>query len=540
MNISAWTRIELQSGSLAYERRLGVTELGFYWDTVFERTADTIQHVELEIQQSDRMDLVDLRNVGNAWLTLKQQFPLLGARLEEREEGKEVFFVVDQAQLVRSRPEEIEYRTVSSGEQAQAIVDKVVIEQCLSNDLPAKVLFLPRIDQPNIFHIVVIVAHCITDGTANTTIIRTFLDYLCSASSRNTTWPLEQRLALSVASEEVDPNRHLSPAKKRWRRAIGYTIAALRASKISGGHTLPRKVSPVTRYTPARSSRIDYSFSKELSNLILQTCHRNHITFGSAYPVIAQVALTRVLCRRYIRGDISQMEWQFRRREPMVTGGPLSLRPFLDQEWFKQGGASNVSLAISFFDYTLPFMPLGSASSILPGSALPSFHQLLSPQRFLLRCISIKRQAAHLIKHPLFLEIAGARMPERAESLRNFGSHWRRDKAAPKDLDDGVISAVEQASKSPVWTHGGSSFGNADLLLPREYPTTSEPSAAALIRIRTSTNHLRCRPTELYLGATTIRQQLHLHVFSDSNVYDEETVKEWLEEVKNATTLYLG
>ena len=233
MNISAWTRVELQSGSLAYERRLGVTELGFYWDTAFERTADTIQHVELEIQQTDRMDLIDPRNVESTWLTLKQQFPLLGARLEEREEGKEVFFVVDQAQLARARPEEIEYQTVSSGEQVQAIVDKVVNEQSLSNDLPAKLLFLPRIDQPNIFHIVVIVAHCITDGTANTTIIRTFLDYLCSASSRNTAWPLEQRLALSVASEEVDPNRHLSPSKKRWRRAIGHTIAAIRASKIS-------------------------------------------------------------------------------------------------------------------------------------------------------------------------------------------------------------------------------------------------------------------------------------------------------------------
>lgn len=151
----------------------------------------------------------------------------------------------------------------------------------------------------------------------------------------------------------------------------------------------------------------------------------------------------------------------------MVTGGPLSLRPFLDKEWFKQGGASNVSLAISFFDYTLPFMPLGSASSISPGSALPSFHQLLSPQRFLLRCISIKTQAAHLIKHPLFLEIAEVHMPERAESLRNFGSHWRQDKAVPKDLDDRVISAVEQASIGPVWTHGGSSFGNVnnDVLL---------------------------------------------------------------------------
>jgi len=53
-------------------------------------------------------------------------------------------------------------------------------------------------------------------------------------------------------------------------------------------------------------------------------------------------------------------------------------------------------------------------------------------------------------------------------------------------------------------------------------------------------SRLRCRPTELYLGAATTRGQLHLHVFWDSNVYDDEMVAELLSEVKMATEFYFS
>lgn len=51
---------------------------------------------------------------------------------------------------------------------------------------------------------------------------------------------------------------------------------------------------------------------------------------------------------------------------------------------------------------------------------------------------------------------------------------------------------------------------------------------------------LHCRPTELYLGASTSRQQLRLIIYWDNNVFDEAIVTEWLEEVKNAVDFYLG
>lgn len=51
---------------------------------------------------------------------------------------------------------------------------------------------------------------------------------------------------------------------------------------------------------------------------------------------------------------------------------------------------------------------------------------------------------------------------------------------------------------------------------------------------------LRCRPTELYLGASTSAQQLRLIVYWDNNVFDEALVTEWLGEVRNAIDYYLG
>lgn len=51
---------------------------------------------------------------------------------------------------------------------------------------------------------------------------------------------------------------------------------------------------------------------------------------------------------------------------------------------------------------------------------------------------------------------------------------------------------------------------------------------------------LRCRPTELYLGASTSRRRLALTVQSDANVFEDEIIAEWLDEVKKATLFYLG
>ena len=55
----------------------------------------------------------------------------------------------------------------------------------------------------------------------------------------------------------------------------------------------------------------------------------------------------------------------------------------------------------------------------------------------------------------------------------------------------------------------------------------------------TSVN-LRCRPSELYLGALTSRGALQFFCYADVNVYEEEIVYEWVEEVAKAAVAYLG
>jgi hypothetical protein len=65
-------------------------------------------------------------------------------------------------------------------------------------------------------------------------------------------------------------------------------------------------------------------------------------------------------------------------------------------------------------------------------------------------------------------------------------------------------------------------------------------SEAPVLHIYAHGTRLHCRPAELYLGASTTRQQLDFYVFWDQNVFDRETVEEWLGEVRGAAEFYLG
>ena len=187
---------------------------------------------------------------------------------------------------------------------------------------------------------------------------------------------------------------------------------------------LPRTYTTVTKFTPATSGVIEHSFTEAESSIIMKNCKKLELTLNNVLPVLEQVALARLLCRRYIQGDINAEEWEFRKREPMMSSGPLNLRPSLDRQWHDAGGASNVCVAVSFFFYRLPFMPLGAARLITPGDKLPTYDDLLSPGRFVLRSQFLKKQAAQLMKHPLFHEIASARLPMREQSAREMALTW--------------------------------------------------------------------------------------------------------------------
>lgn len=62
---------------------------------------------------------------------------------------------------------------------------------------------------------------------------------------------------------------------------------------------------------------------------------------------------------------------------------------------------------------------------------------------------------------------------------------------------------------------------------------------APAIKIVESWKKLSVRAAELYLGAETKDQELSMFVFWDGNVFEDELVKEWLEEIRKATEYYL-
>lgn len=172
---------------------------------------------------------------------------------------------------------------------------------------------------------------------------------------------------------------------------------------------------------------------------------------------MAHIALTRFLYKRYLRGEMSKQEWEYRKRQPLHTGGPLNLRPFLDKTWFKRGGGGELCVAISFYYLTLSRVPLGSDLEADAGD-IPSLTTMLSRKQFFHRCNMVKMQVTHYIKHPLFYELSAAQSPGRVRRLKAAGEKWRnreekgKDKEARKDIWD--------VTEGPVFTHGGSSFGN--------------------------------------------------------------------------------
>ncbi|TFK42512.1 hypothetical protein BDQ12DRAFT_644218 [Crucibulum laeve] len=542
--MSSWTkstwkpRPDSQPNNACFERALGPLETSFYWDSVFNRTADTLRMAEFALtEESNRGFSAVKKDIERSWISLKHEFPLLGATLEERNGSSEVFFTVSEERLRTCISEEIDSRTVESAEEARAIVEVMVNgPPILSNNLLARVSVFHRKDQPSHYYLVLLVAHIITDGMANTTILRTFLDRM-SSMPEGLRWDMKERLALASPVEDLDPLQHLSIATRRWRLAIGRTIATNRFKKLSGGHTLPRKITPRTPFTPAYSGSTAVMFSVEQSSNIIRNCRKYNLTFGNVYPVLAHVALARLLCRRFISGEMSSEEWEYRKREPLMTAGPLNLRPFLDPEWFKRGGSGSPLVAISFFYYTLPFMPLGSASSIAPGDSLPDFDKFMSLGRLVLRSHMIKQQATSLMKHPLFSEITSTRLLANEEKTARI-KKWQAG-GIPEDLSDQPLSALEQGKRGVVASHGGSSFGNVDLFVPLNYPLKNKKGDSTL-RLVSSETFLRCRPTELYLGAATSQRKLRIHVFWDVNVFEGAIVKEWLEEVGKAIEFYLG
>ncbi|KAH7921279.1 hypothetical protein BV22DRAFT_1019666 [Leucogyrophana mollusca] len=564
--MATWTQTDSTPGRRVFCRPLDVTETGFYYDSLFNSTADSVMHIHLRAAQDADKNLYSPANVTRSWSSVKRRFPLLAAEVQEHDST--IQFVLREQSVGTLCANEITFTDVSSFQDADRFVlDIMEGSRPLSSQMLARLYILRRTDLRDHFHAIIIIAHCITDGSSTSTVIRTFFDTL-SSRFNHPTQPLETRLPMYRSLESGISYNGQNVPRRRWRRALGFAIYTVWKAKFQGGHTLPGNFTTLTPYTPAQSLLLVTNFSPETSSLILKNCRRHNITLNNAYYAISQVAMTRVLCRRYIRGEIGEDEWEYRKCQPMHFHGPLNLRPYLDSDWFKEGGSGDVGLNISFFQYTLPFMPLGKMSR--PGTnnlelvnGAPSFSDLMSFGRFLLRCSMVKSQAEQIFNHPRFVDISVAAHVDRVPPSKEAALKWMQN--GERLCSHEVPVAIPADKLGPVLSQGGSSLGNMDALVPLDYPLPSshplsplskkshphragyalfdgdhEASEPLRLHIEYWRTHLHARFGELYLGASTSQKRLQYNIFYDGNVFREEVVQEWLDEIRDATLWYLG
>ncbi|KAK0196968.1 hypothetical protein F5146DRAFT_23232 [Armillaria mellea] len=523
-------KLRSSSPDSVYERSLGLNELLFYLrGRVFHGTSDSAHSVCFEVPNDD-ISLITEESVGKAWVFAKQMHPLLGARVETvGDRNEDVHFIVDERRLKSHIPGEVTFMTFASFNDADAAVENILNQERILDDYHLVRLFVFRqSDQSNCFHIVFHAAHCVSDGVSRHIVVRTLLSFLSSPSQPVPAPPLSERLALSLAIDDLYPVRRLNIATQRWHRAMAHVIASIRSAKLtSGGQSFPGKITVHMNENPADSRKTVLYFTADETLRILRICRDHGVAFGNVYIVLGQIAMGRVLCRGYAQGLMTGEEWEFRKTEPTYTMGPVNIRSYLDREWYTRRGAENPILSIGFYTYPMTFVPLK------PEGAHSSFEALLSRQRFWHRCRDMKKRANDHLKHPLFLDIGSVYYPQGIKMMKGLKSKAQASSSGEEDLS---ISAIDRARRGMVCSFGGSNFGSADKLLPCEFPVGGETPT---IYVRSSGLRLRCHPGEIYLGASTFRNELELVVYWDNNITEKIIIEEWLREVKNATSYYL-
>lgn len=167
-----------------------------------------------------------------------------------------------------------------------------------------------------------------------------------------------------------------------------------------------------------------------------------------------------------MRGEISEEEWEYRKRQPMLFIGPVNLRPYWNH-WFQNGGSGEVGLNASFYHHVLPFMPLGAMASknidhleLVDGA--PLFQDLMSFDRFLLRCERMKLENEKLFRNPLFLEICIAAHSDTLEPNAKRAATWRQagERVVPSAE---AQQPIQLQASGPVFTQRGASLGDVSV-----------------------------------------------------------------------------
>jgi len=163
---------------------------------------------------------------------MKRRFPLLGAHIQqEDEDGRNVCFVVNNADLERLSQGEVEFGHTRSGKEVEEFMDTLLNgERPLSNQLLIRLFIFAEPEHR--YHIILYSAHCVSDGVAIYSLSRSLLEEIASPSNGKL-WKLEQRLALAMPQDDLTPTARFTLPKQRWRVAIAKVICSLRSQKSS-------------------------------------------------------------------------------------------------------------------------------------------------------------------------------------------------------------------------------------------------------------------------------------------------------------------
>lgn len=474
--MSSWILREAALPRMVYTRPLGTSELGFYWDGEFAGTGDTLQHVLGELRSAEYRALLSNENLTKAWIGLKQRFPLLASTIDSQPDEGGASFVVDAEHLQCIRPGELNIQEVDSAQDVENFNDKLITgPRQLSAQLPTRAWILLRRDSWRHFHVITHIAHVITDGLSNAVILRELFNSICGVTVEHLRG-LEDRLSLSVSMESLHPLGKISVARKRWRFAIASVIEARRSEKLlvrrrmsrqdmrlmheQGGHTLPRSVTPNTVHTPARSRLELFAFPTDVSMCILANCRKSQITFGHAFPVLAQIAQANILHRLRRQNRVNDAEWEYRLSQPMHFEGPRSLRSYLQPEWYSVGGFDAVGVFCSNFTNTLPSMPSHGNSE--PDSTL-DHTRAMTKERFLYRSRLVKQDMTESGNHPLLFEFSMLFHQRRSLQSKEAAQTWRRLRnleSSPDNARQMTLVKEYPGNGEVIFANGGSSMGN--------------------------------------------------------------------------------
>jgi hypothetical protein len=110
----------------------------------------------------------------------------------------------------------------------------------------------------------------------------------------------------------------------------------------------------------------------------------------------------------------------------------------------------------------MPFMLLGEmcgkdAGNLELVDGVPLFQDLMSLNRFLLRCEVVRIQAEKLFRHPRFVDLCVAGHGGRMEAVKAAGLRWR-EIGERTMLERKAEQSVLLQSLGPIHTQGGSSL----------------------------------------------------------------------------------